>query len=146
MPIYYNYGASSGGWVRSSILSLVLIIWAIVCMRVIFKKAWRKWRESIIPIRNVWVLFKIAWIQKDFRLLILPFIVIGLATFLPDNIASIALIIGRILSICAMVVSIALQFKLAKKFNKHRAFGLWLLFLTPIFYGILAFDKSTYNA
>jgi len=40
--------------------SSVLSFWSIICMWIIFRKAWRKWWESIIPVWNVYVLFKIA--------------------------------------------------------------------------------------
>ena len=44
----------------SSMISLLLLIWMIICFRRIFNKAWRHWWEAIIPIWNVYVYFKIA--------------------------------------------------------------------------------------
>ena len=59
-------------------------------------------------------------------------------------------IINRILGLLALILplvaSILAQFWLAKKFGKWVGFWFWLLFLNPIFIGILAFDDSTYNA
>lgn len=146
MPLYLDYGTWSGfGWVLWTIFSLALMVRLIVCMWKVFKKAGRKWRESLIPIWNIWVMFWIAWVQKDFRLLFAPFIVMLLALILPDF-AYVIVIIWRILSLCAFIVCVALQFKVAKKFWKSGWFWLWLLFLCPIFYGILAFDDSKYSA
>jgi hypothetical protein len=44
-----------------------------------------------------------------------------------------------------LVVYIVSLFKLPAKFGKHWAWGFGLLFLNPIFIGILAFDKSKYK-
>ena len=59
-------------------------------------------------------------------------------------------IINRILGLLALILplvaNILVQFWLAKKFGKWVGFWFWLLFLNPIFIGILAFDDSTYNA
>lgn len=48
--------------------------------------------------------------------------------------------------ILPLIANILVQFWLAKRFGKWVGFWFWLLFLNPIFIGILAFDDSTYNA
>jgi hypothetical protein len=54
--------------------------------------------------------------------------------------------LGILTLILPLVANILVQFWLAKKFGKWVGFWFWLLFLNPIFIGILAFDDSTYNA
>ena len=54
-------------------------------------------------------------------------------------------ILGLLALILPLVASILAQFWLAKRFGKWVGFWFWLLFLNPIFIGILAFDDSTYN-
>ena len=54
--------------------------------------------------------------------------------------------LGMLALILPLVANILAQFWLAKKFGKWIGFWFWLLFLNPIFIGILAFDDSTYNA
>ena len=54
--------------------------------------------------------------------------------------------LGLLALILPLVANILVQFWLAKKFGKWVGFWFWLLFLNPIFIGILAFDDSTYNA
>ncbi len=54
--------------------------------------------------------------------------------------------LGILALILPLVANILAQFWLAKKFGKWVGFWFWLLFLNPIFIGILAFDDSTYNA
>ena len=159
MEYYYDYGTSSSGWTFWWIVWLALSIRSIVCLWKIFKKAGRKWRESLIPIRNIWVLFKISGHKKWFRwLLIVPLAWIAVsiifrllwAAWAWRSLITIKSLINRILGICAtflpLIAVILLCLWLSKKFGKHRAFCLWLLFLSPIFYGILAFDDSKYSS
>ena len=159
MEYYYDYGTSSSGWTFWWIVWLALFIRSIVCLWKIFKKAGRKWRESLIPIRNIWVLFKISGHKKWFRwLLIVPLAWIAVsiifrllwAAWAWRSLITIKSLINRILGICAtilpLIATILLCLWLSKKFGKHWAFCLWLLFLSPIFYGILAFDNSKYNS
>ena len=54
-------------------------------------------------------------------------------------------VLGLLALILPLVANILVQFWLAKKFGKWVGFWFWLLFLNPIFIGILAFDDSTYN-
>lgn len=55
-------------------------------------------------------------------------------------------VLGLLALIFPLIANILVQFWLAKKFGKWVGFWFWLLFLNPIFIGILAFDDSTYNA
>ena len=159
MEYYYDYGTSSSGWAFWWIVWLALFIRSIVCLWKIFKKAGRKWRESLIPIRNIWVLFKISGHKNRFRcFFIVPLAWIAVSIIFRllwtawawRSLITIKSLINRILGICAMflplIATILLCLWLSKKFGKHWAFCLWLLFLSPIFYGILAFDDSTYTS
>ena len=160
MEYYYNYGSSSssGGFLWW-IIWLALFIRAIVCLWKIFKKAWRRWRESLIPIRNAWVLFKISGHKKWFRcLLILPLIWIIISLIFRliwaswawwQLLLTVKNALNWLLGLCALLLPliavICVSLWLAKRFGKHWTFWLGLLFLSPIFYGILAFDKSSYQ-
>ncbi len=159
MEYYYDYGTSSSGWTFWWIVWLALFIRSIVCLWKIFKKAGRKWRESLIPIRNIWVLFKISGHKKWFRwLFIVPlaWIIVSIifrllwTTWTWESLIVIKNAINWILGMCAillpLIATILLCLWLSKKFGKHWAFCLWLLFLNPIFYGILAFDDSKYSS
>lgn len=159
MEYYYDYIIYSWGGIFRGVIWLVLFIWATVCMWKIFKKAGRKWRESLIPIRNIWVLFKISGHKKRFRctfiICLIWFIVSIIFRFLGPTrslplLDIIKSLINLILGICAaflpIIAIILLCLWLAKNFGKHRAFWLGLLFLSPIFMWILAFDDSKYSA
>ena len=132
------------------------LLWVrtIICLWMIFSKAWRHCWEALIPIWNVYVYFNIAgrknWFWVFFIMPIL--LIISLVLQSPwdswDNkvLIEVALwFIGILMYIIPLVTSILVQFWLAKKFGKWVGFWFWLLFLNPIFIGILAFDDSTYN-
>ena len=134
--------------------SIILIyIWIIICLWKIFLKAWRKWWESLIPIRHIYVLFKIShkvnpwfWI-----LLILPFIfwllcillIIFIFTINKEQ-SNLIIIWLNIISIIATAIYAILLYWLTKVFWKSKRFFFWLFFFVPIFFWILAFDDSKY--
>ena len=98
---------------------LALAILLIVSIWKIYKKAGKAGWASIVPFYNNYVLFEIAYGNGwKFLWLFVPFVNIYFA--------------------------IAVYFKLAKAFGKGTGFGFGLLFLSFIFFPILAFDSSTY--
>ncbi len=102
------------------IFSLIICIAAVVGLWRVFSKAGEPGWAAIIPLYNTYVLFKIIFGNGwKFLLVLIP-------------------IYGIYLAIVAM-------FKLAKSFGKGVGFGFGLLFLSPIFLLILAFDNSTYS-
>lgn len=103
------------------IFSLIICIAAVVGLWRVFSKAGEPGWAAIIPLYNTYVLFKIIFGNGwKFLLVLIP-------------------IYGIYLAIVAM------SFKLAKSFGKGVGFGFGLLFLSPIFLLILAFDNSTYS-
>lgn len=92
----------------------------------IFKKAGKNGWEAIVPFYNMFVLFEITW---------------GNGIIMLSLLASIIPVIG---SIIIFVILVLTYNKLAKSFGKSTGFTIGLIFLNPIFMGILAFDKSEY--
>jgi hypothetical protein len=112
---YSSYRASPG----MTFLSLAIAVLGIVAMWKIFEKAGEPGWAAIIPFYNVYVLFKITWGNGwKFLLLLIP--------------------------IANIVFLIITMVKLAKAFGKTGGFAVGLIFLSVIFYCILAFDKSQY--
>ena len=102
-----------------TILSLALAVLGIVAMWKIFEKAGEPGWAAIIPFYNLYVLFKITWGNGwKFLFLLIP--------------------------IANIVFAIITMVKLAKAFGKSGGFAVGLIFLSIIFYCILAFDKSEY--
>jgi len=154
------------------ILIIALFIWIIVCLRIIFEKAWEKWWESLIPFLNAYIFCKIINKCHWFRFLWLWFLIIMLSWFLV-SLYSWFILNGFIdlstfelqsipdfelfrawanrglwtllfsYSIVSLIFVIIMRIRLWKVFWKSARFCLWLLFINPIFIWILAFDKKT---
>ena len=103
-----------------SFLSLAIIVLGIVAMWKVFEKAGEPGWAAIIPFYNLYVLFKITWGNGWYFLLLL-------------------------IPIANVVITIITTFKLARAFRKGFWFGLGLLFLNPVFLGILAFGEPRYK-
>lgn len=137
---------------RPMITSLLIWIWWIVCLCIIFKKAKRQRWEALIPIWNIWIVFKISWMAKAFRVILLTpvfFLILSLLAFFLKNVDIDMSTLIRVISwlcwilcIISLILCIILPFKLAKKFSQPAIFWLWILCVYPIFIGILAFDKE----
>ena len=116
---YYDYGYSYQASPFVTVLSLAVAVLGIVAMWKIFEKAGEPGLAAIIPFYNVYVLFKITWGNGwKFLFLLIP--------------------------IANLVFAIITMVKLAKAFGKSGGFAVGLIFLSIIFYCILAFDSSTY--
>lgn len=102
-----------------TIVVLALGILGIVCSWKIYAKAGQPGWGALIPIYNVYLLFKITWGNGWYFLL----------TLIP---------------IANVIIAILTQVKLAKVFGKDGGFAVGLIFLSFIFLPILAFDKSEY--
>lgn len=100
------------------IIYFAIVVFMIIAQRKVLEKAKLPGRWILIPFYNIYIMFKLWWRP-------------GLWTrwlFFPPVL---------------LVLTIILQFDIAKRFNKHRAFGLWLWLLPIVFYPLLAFDKKT---
>lgn len=101
------------------ILYLAVLALGIVAMWKVFEKAGEPGWAAIIPFYNLYVLFKITWGNGwKFLLLLIP--------------------------LANVVFLIITMVKLAKAFGKGGGFAVGLIFLSLIFYCILAFDQSQY--
>ncbi len=111
----YYYEASP----FASFLGLACSVIMVIALWKIFVKAGEPGRAALIPLYNVYTLFKITWGSGwKFLLLLIPIanIVFGIMTYV----------------------------KLAKAFGKGGGFAVGLLFLGVIFMCILGFGKDEY--
>lgn len=119
-----NYEAAGlalgiGFWVAYMLFALALSVFILVAMWKVYAKAGKPGWACLVPFYNTYCLFEIAFGNGWLFLL----------TFVP----------------CVnFVFLIMLYFKLAKAFGQGVGFGFGLLFLSPIFFAILAFGKSQY--
>jgi len=103
-----------------TILWLAIVLLMVASMWKLFVKAGKPGWAAIVPIYNLVVLLEIAgkpiwW----FILFLIP--------------------------VVNFIVLIMLALAVARKFGKGTGFALGMIFLSPIFYPILAFGDSTYN-
>jgi len=111
----YSYQASP----FMSVVYLAIAVLGIVAMWKIFEKAGEPGWAAIIPFYNLYVLFKITWGNGwKFLFLLIP--------------------------IANVVFLIITMVKLAKAFGKSGGFAVGLIFLSVIFYCILAFGDAQY--
>ena len=112
-----GFGAALGILAFVYILCLAVCIFTIVCNWKVFKKAGKNGWEAIIPIYNVVVLLEITKLPMWYLILF----------FIPG---------------VNFVALILIYIQLAKKFGQSTLFGIGLIFFTPIFMAILAFNKN----
>ncbi len=105
------------------IMTIILVrIFLIICMWRIFIKANKPGWYSLIPILNIITLMQIAGTPVDAKNVICLFI-----------------------PIASLIIMAIIYTDLAKSFGKDPMFGIGLLFLSAIFFPILAFGPSTYK-
>ncbi len=115
-----DYGTSNGGiGVVGVILWLILALIILASLWRIFEKAGYAGWKSIIPLYNLYCIYKMTWGNGWMFLLV----------FIP---------------IINFVIGILTIYKLAKVFDKGIGFFFGLLFLNIVFYPILAFGDAQY--
>ena len=122
----YYYDEMSALWAVVALyapvfIGIVLAIYVVgvVAMWKIFAKAGQPGWAAIVPLYNIYILFKITWGKGILFLLML-------------------------IPIVNIVIMIMTMMKLSKAFGKGTGFGIGLIFLGFIFMLILGFDKSQY--
>ena len=111
--------APMGVQIAYAVFCLALIVFMIVVLVKIFKKAGKPGWHAIIPILNIYDEFDIAE-GKGIRFLLL------------------------LIPLYNIYVSIKFYIDLAKSFGKEATFAIGLIFLGPIFLAILAFGSAQY--
>ena len=108
------------GFVITLFISILIMAFFIIVYWIIFTKAGEEGWKSLIPIYNVYILYKITWENGlIFLLLLVPFV--------------------------NFIVGIITINKLSKCFGHGLGFTLGLLFLPIIFLPLLAFGDSRYE-
>jgi hypothetical protein len=114
------FAALAGVFLFIILIGLIFWIINVIFQWKVFEKAGKPGWAALIPIYNIVVMFDIA----------------GLPLW------NVLLLLVPILNIYIMVKA---NINLSKNFGKPGAFALGLIFLPIVFWGILAFDNSTYN-
>ncbi len=106
------------------IFIIIFYIFSAICLGQIFKKAGKEVWPAWVPFYNSWVLFELGD-QKGAYILF---------QFVP--------FVGQIIF---MVFQFIAMYNVGLKLGKSGAFVLWGIFLAPVWYAWLAFDKSKWN-
>ena len=154
-------GAVMGGMFGTLIVAgIAVAIISIIAMWKIFTKAGEKGWKSLIPIYNVYILFKISGFKAGFWCYILAQIIavvitsVGISTggLVTDEAGNITEVknavfaaVPAVLSIVEIVIGIMGCYKLAKAFKRGIGTTIGLIFLPFIFSLILAFGSAKYD-
>lgn len=117
------FGAIAGFFAAYAVFAIAIIVINIIANWKLFTKAGKPGWASIVPVYNVIVQFQIIGLSPWLLLLCLVPVVNFVA--LP-------------------VLAIMIPFRLAKSYGKGTGWGFGLLFLSFIFYLVLAFGPSEY--
>lgn len=131
----------------TSIVGLVFTVLVIIGWWKIFTKAGEAGWKSLIPIYNVYILFKISWTTSAFWKMIIASFLAGVFEYLYLYVSQ-GLIISLGFLICSVVILVIMfrmNFKLSNAFGHGILFGLGLLFFPYVFELILGFCGSTYS-
>lgn len=145
---YASYAFFSGFSTVTTLIALAMMIISIVAMWRILEKANEPGWKCLIPVYNVYMLFRIAWKPGMFWAMLalglgVPVLMVIMLTL--DGVAAIAPLLILAAVIAAMVIAIILQVKLAKAFGQSGAFAVGLILLGFIFQCILAFGSAEYT-
>ena len=154
-------GALAGGLLGTIIVaSIAVAILMIVAMWKLFTKAGEKGWKSLIPIYDVYILFKISGAKSWFWGLVVAEIIVfvdtiiatkngGVVTDANGNVTEIKdisfAIVVAAMAIFELICYIVLCAKLAKAFKRGAGTAIGLFFLPNIFTLILAFGSAKYD-
>ena len=154
-------GASLGTVLTISLIMGVLLI---IAGWKIFEKAGEKGWKILIPIYDVYILFKICKLKNWFWAMLAVSVILSIAMCcnMPPVVEDIygyhvdldvdlskypIFIAGTIIScVLGIVVDVMVSIRLAKAFGKGVGYALGLIFLPNIFTLILGFGKAKYDA
>ncbi len=154
-----TYGALAGMSTATTLLAIAFGIFQLICMWRIYMKAGEGGWKVLIPVYNIIIWYKICWKAGIFVILTAVLIVALILTValipgaanssdpsaLLGGMGVISLFVVIPILIAFVILDIIANVKLARRFGKSAGFAAGLIFLSPIFRAILAFDRSTYD-
>ena len=127
------------------IFLLIFYILVVIASWKIFTKAGEAGWKSLIPIYNVWILYKIVGVSF-WKWLILPAFISSIFSIIGESNAEMKNVMDILSSIVTLIINIKVSIALAKVFGKGKGFTVGLVFLPNIFQLILAFGSAEYQA
>lgn len=146
-----------------TVFALAYWVLTVIATWKIFKKAGEPGWKSLIPIYNFYILYKIVGMKTWFWVAFCASILLGIIMSIDgtgnllytNNSAEVAafdwtghtltIVSLLIYTVGAIVVDVFYSIKTSRAFGHGAGYALGLIFLQPIFWLILGFDKSKYN-
>ena len=135
----FLFSAVSAASVLVGLLFYILI--AVAAWRIMVKAGEPGWK-GIIPVYNVYSLYKISWKTSMFWALLVLELLSSIIQSASDGF--LLSFVGWICSVAGLVIGIMGLHKVSKSFGHGAGFTLGLIFLNPIFLLILGFGSSQY--
>lgn len=123
---------------------LVLYVLLVIANWKIFTKAGEKGWKSIIPIYNVYILYKISWKVSMFWISLALIVLYSIFAALAQDGNTFFLILALIAIIAVAVIEIMQLHKLSKSYGHGAGFTVGLVLLNTIFMLILGLGSSQY--
>ena len=125
------------------IVMLVVYIVYVIGMWKAFTKAGEEGWKAIIPIYNMYIMYKISWKTSMFWITLGLAVVAGIFNALV-SVSAIFVTLASLVSIAVAVIGIIQLYKLSKAFGYGAGFTVGLIFLPFIFVLILGFGSAEY--
>lgn len=149
-------------WIAASALSFLIstiafAVISVIAWAMLFRKAGEGWWKILIPVYNVYTMYKISdsirlfcgMLETSLFLFISSKIVTALSAARgtdQDTIYYVFLILALVLIVLEIVLWCWLMVKTARAFGKSGGFAVGLILLYPVFIMILAFGNSRHVA
>lgn len=136
-----------------TVMNGVLAVFFIIASWKVFKKMGEKPWKSIIPIYNIYLLYKNTWNTSKFWIYISTMTIFDISFSASDIIAKknpehmlvdILLLVAIPFGIIAIIYKILSVLRIAESFGKGKVFGVLMIFFYDIFMLVLGFGKASY--
>ena len=132
-------GALAAAGIVSTLVALAIYVLQIIGWWKIFTKAGEAGWKSLIPLYNLYILYKISWESKYFWYLLLTVVASGVVGAIGGVIGA---LLSGICSIATLVLYIMLNYKLSRSFGHGGGYTVGLIFIPWLFVLILGFGSS----
>lgn len=142
------FGMFAGIGIAMVIFYLVLLVLTIIAMWRIFTKAGEAGWKSLIPLYNVYILFKIA--GRNFWKYLGMAVLLGVAEGIIGSVTNSSLaivlsVVTIVLAVWLIIEAVKVNHGLSTKFGHGAGFTVGLIFLNTIFMLILGLGSSQYQ-
>jgi len=126
----------------AGIISLILWVLQVIALWKIFTKAGQSGWKAIIPLYNVFIMFKISWSTMWFWISLIVFVLAS--ALLSFATVTICVVLGGLLMLFYNIVMLIMLFKFVRSFNWGVGMFILTIIVPVIMLFVLAFGKAEY--